>query len=1185
MSRIAVVGCEASGKTVFMSALTDHYRRADAIGGCVLVPENATANKFAAYLHRSMRQMRQWPAATNPDETRRMAWTLRRGGDTLAEIEMLEFGGETFRAAFSEESPPESRRKAVDELLDYLKGADFIVALVSLAHVFQEPSSLDASAFDRAVEAEWATRELLNFIRNELPSSTRIVIGLTQADRFAARLASSGGPAEALANYWPGVRAAAPDVPVLPVASVSATDSDGLPIEGYNTDGILPVMREFSRHVFGSPSAIETGEFPTVAPAAPAAAPSAAETPPPVKGNEGGGAKPARASGAIKALLLLLFAVALAFAAHEAFKMYKGRSAPSSPADTPDRPSSKVVGPLPAVASSNRPSSKAASPQAAVNVQTTNQLSQATNQVDAAAEKKKRQEAELAAAHKRLAENLAAAVAALDAEDAEKAHKLLDAVSLSSLLTPEQSKRLASAKEFCALLEHAFDGDVKAQTALAEAYYGGRGFAKRNHPRAHLWYTIAANSGGGKAQLALAVMYDEGQGVKPNPAEASVWFRKAAESGEPDAMYRVGIECYKTGGKAEANSWFRRAKDAGSKIENIDKWIKVTDSSADNTGGKTSVTPTHDSKAARQEWRKAGEEFTINEPYGLNLTMKWCPAGTFTMGSPESEEGRNNDEREHRVTLSKGFWMGETEVTQGQWKKIMDGETVVDLSRKALLDDNEYFIAGKKQTLRAALNKQKYDYDKVFGGNDKDVIDQIAIYWVSWYDAVKFCNRLTQSERKLGYLPDGYEYRLPTEAEWEYSCRANTTSALPNGTGLHMIDMGNATALDSIAWYRGNSTLKKVSKDDIGRSVQIIESSEKSLFLSPQEVKGKQPNAWGLYDMIGNLLEWCGDWYGEYPYGLATDTTGAERGADRVLRGGSWIDFARLCRSAARRMGEPGFRSPNLGFRVALAPKLPEEYRKAVQAELQKANVVIRHEQYPTPGTKRESEQEGKAVNLKNERVKAMDNSIFYDRNKKFDEHKAFDAYKSMCSNFGYPFENVVNVANKQGLGFGFWSVDYMKGAFANCGLGGIVRENDIKEEKSEIEYFLLPGQSQVEYRMLPTHAKIKHHKTGQFFEKDLPAKKSRWLVKHGWVYYFSSVGTANLDSYPEIKASISSVFRSVLKSVHVERWDADGQIHEVEGVSHWQFLMGGDEGAVVIEYGNYHDGSGFRFSVSGVGF
>ena len=604
MSRIAVVGCEASGKTVFMSALTDHYRRADAVGGCVLVPENSTANKFAAYLHRSMRQMRQWPAATNPDETRRMAWTLRRGADTLAEIEMLEFGGETFRAAFSEDSPPESRRRAVDELLDYLKGADFIVALVSLAHVFQEPSALDAAAFDRAVEAEWATRELLNFIKKELPPTTRIVIGLTQADRFAARLASSGGPAEALANYWPGVRAAAPDVPVLPVASVSATDSDGLPIEGYNTDGILPVMREFSRHVFGSPSAIETGEFPSVAPASAAESAVSQSTPQVKEGGAGrnGDAKPARGSGATKALLLVLFAVAIALAAHQAFKMHKAAKPANLRSQISDSKSTTAITPV----HSSKPSPILNSPTGTTpvslakpspilnsqfsilnsptvaNAATTNQLPQVTNQVDAAAQKRFAEG--LANAHKRLDDDFAAALAALDAEDAENARKQLDAVSLSSLLTPEQSKRLAAAKDFCALLEHAFDGDVKAQTTLAEAYYGGRGFAKRNHPRAHLWYTIAANSGGGKAQLALAVMYDEGQGVKPNPAEASAWFRKAAESGEPDAMYRVGVECFSTNAtperKAEANSWFRRAKAAGSKIENLDQWIKITEGPA-----------------------------------------------------------------------------------------------------------------------------------------------------------------------------------------------------------------------------------------------------------------------------------------------------------------------------------------------------------------------------------------------------------------------------------------------------------------------------------------------------------------------------------------------------------------------------------------------------------------------------
>ena len=320
----------------------------------------------------------------------------------------------------------------------------------------------------------------------------------------------------------------------------------------------------------------------------------------------------------------------------------------------------------------------------------------------------------------------------------------------------------------------------------------------------------------------------------------------------------------------------------------------------------------------RKNWRKVGEQFTINSPYGLNLTMKWCPAGTFMMGSPRTEEGRYDNERQHEVTLTKGFWMGETEVTQGQWKKIMDGETIVDLSRKALLDDTEYFIAGKKQTLRAALNKQKYD--KVFGGNDKDVVDQLPVYWVNWYDAVKFCNRLTQREREAGHLPDGYEYRLPTEAEWEYGCRANTTSALPNGLEIHMIDMDQAPVLDSIAWYRGNSTLK-FSKDSVGRSVLVRKLSEgKSLLLSPQEVKGKQPNDWGLYDMIGNISEWCGDWVGDYSYGAEIDPKGTRSGECRVLRGGRWDGDARHCRSAARSWESPYIRYYAIGFRVALAP-------------------------------------------------------------------------------------------------------------------------------------------------------------------------------------------------------------------------------------------------------------------------
>lgn len=318
----------------------------------------------------------------------------------------------------------------------------------------------------------------------------------------------------------------------------------------------------------------------------------------------------------------------------------------------------------------------------------------------------------------------------------------------------------------------------------------------------------------------------------------------------------------------------------------------------------------------RAKWQQEGSAFTINDPYGLNLTMRWCPAGTFTMGSPTMEEGRYDNERQHQVSLTKGFWLGETEVTQGQWKKLMDGETVVDLARKGLQDDTEYMIAGKKQTLREFWGMSR-------DGNPMnrcgDLKDNVPVYHVSWNEATEFCRRLTQRERAKGLIPDGYEYRLPTEAEWEYACRAGTTAALPNGRDIRILGANNAPALDDISWYAGNS-----SEGFDGRGLDTSGWPEKQYpggRACARDVKGKQANRWGLYDMIGNVWEWCNDWYGDYPYGSVTDPTGSSAGgACRVDRGGGWGSGARRCRSASRVGGEPGCRGGDLGFRVALAP-------------------------------------------------------------------------------------------------------------------------------------------------------------------------------------------------------------------------------------------------------------------------
>ena len=328
-------------------------------------------------------------------------------------------------------------------------------------------------------------------------------------------------------------------------------------------------------------------------------------------------------------------------------------------------------------------------------------------------------------------------------------------------------------------------------------------------------------------------------------------------------------------------------------------------------------------QARRAKWCKEGEPYTI-EPEGLNLTMKWCPAGSFVMGSPVSEEGRRNDEIQHKVILSKGFWVGETEVTQGQWKRIMNNETVVDLARKGLYDDTLCCNKdGKTVTLREYWGLDKNDDPNNRCG---DLKDNVPVYNLTWFEAVEFCKRLTAQEKAAGRIPDGYEFRLPTEAEWEYACRAGTDTIIPNRKTYEIMGVNNIPALDDIAWYGGNSS---VGMGD-GRGVDTVSWKEMQYpggRAFAREVKGKQPNNWGFYDMIGNVWEWCYDIYGGYSDNI-TDPVGASFvGASfrigRVLRGGSWFIAARFCRSAQRAAEKPHYRRSDIGFRVALAPSHP----------------------------------------------------------------------------------------------------------------------------------------------------------------------------------------------------------------------------------------------------------------------
>ena len=244
----------------------------------------------------------------------------------------------------------------------------------------------------------------------------------------------------------------------------------------------------------------------------------------------------------------------------------------------------------------------------------------------------------------------------------------------------------------------------------------------------------------------------------------------------------------------------------------------------------------------------SNETFTIKE---INLEMVKCPEGSFMMGSPEEELGRGKDEKLHLVTITKPFYIGKYEVTQSQYSALMD------------------------------KNPSKF-----IGANN-------PVENVSYEDAKAFCDKMNL--KYLNILPKGYKFALPTEAQWEYACRAGTNTALNNGKNLTKVE-GACPNLDEVGWYTENS----------GKTTH--------------EVGQKKPNAWGIYDMHGNVWEWCRDWYGEYPKDDVTDPTGAYSGLFRVSRGGSWISLARGCCSAARRNDFPGDWDDFLGFRLALVP-------------------------------------------------------------------------------------------------------------------------------------------------------------------------------------------------------------------------------------------------------------------------
>lgn len=243
----------------------------------------------------------------------------------------------------------------------------------------------------------------------------------------------------------------------------------------------------------------------------------------------------------------------------------------------------------------------------------------------------------------------------------------------------------------------------------------------------------------------------------------------------------------------------------------------------------------------------------------LDLELILISAGEFVMGSPVGEADREEIEVSHRVRISNPFWLGKYEVTQGQWEAVMGN------------NPSEFKQVGKDGPVER----------------------------VSWEDAVEFCQKVTEMERAAGRLPAGHEYGLPTEEEWEYACRAGSKAATAYG--------------DSLGSSQAN--IKGDSPDGQASPSRSLDRTAK--------VGSYRPNKWGLYDMHGNVLEWCVDWVHAYgkPVGVDTDEIESSSFSQRILRGGAWKFPAKFSRSANRLWAPPTLRESSLGFRLCLSAK------------------------------------------------------------------------------------------------------------------------------------------------------------------------------------------------------------------------------------------------------------------------
>lgn len=387
---------------------------------------------------------------------------------------------------------------------------------------------------------------------------------------------------------------------------------------------------------------------------------------------------------------------------------------------------------------------------------------------------------------------------------------------------------------------------AEAQRSLGASYENGNDTygIEKDVDKAFKWFFKAAENGDAEAQYKLAQLYWNGLGVTEDFPEGLKWLKKSAENGYAEAQAGLGVLYYFGIGvspsETDAKYWWQKAADQGDKeskeyLEELEK----TGKTAQNVEKTTKETKTKKSNQA--EFRNT--TFTVE---GVSFTMIAVEGGTFQMGatSDQGSEAIDEEKPAHSVTLS-NYYLGETEVTQALWKAVIG-------------------------------NPSEWKGDKLTADGDN-----LPISCVSWNDCQEFIRKLNQKT--------GKNFRLPTEAEWEYAARGGKKSKGYKYAGSNTIDQ--------VAWYWDNGKDKT------------------------RAVKTKSPNELGLYDMSGNLCEWCQDWYSSdyYANSPSKNPKGPSSGSCHVLRSGSLGSDAKYCRVSNRGYNTPDDWSRYYGFRLALS--------------------------------------------------------------------------------------------------------------------------------------------------------------------------------------------------------------------------------------------------------------------------